>query len=151
MTRRLAINEDGIFISRPGFDALDDTVVRLVEPDFPILSQHAQGTATSVFTDGSAVGGWSRHRATFHFDELPYRPMVHFGMAYNSGGKSLDTVRYPEYLISHIASGTTTPGGQYKNLTDRFWAEAIINSFTEISGIFRMVVTIYKADSGLAL
>ncbi len=151
MTRRLAINSAGIFISRPGYDALDDSVVRLVEPDYPMLSQHTQGTATSVFTEGSSAGGWSRHRATFNFDELPYRPMVHFAMAYNSSGKTLDTVQYPEYLISHTPSGSVVPGGRYKILTDRFWAEAIINSYVTANAKFRMIVTIYKADSGLAL
>ena len=32
MTRRVAIMPDGLFISRPGNDALDATKLRLVEP-----------------------------------------------------------------------------------------------------------------------
>ncbi|MCP4381414.1 MAG: hypothetical protein GY798_08355 [Hyphomicrobiales bacterium] len=151
MTRRVVMRSDGIFISRPGFDALDDSVARLVEPGFPMLSQHDQGTATSVFTQGNAGGGWSKHRATFNFAALPYKPMVHFGLAFFFGGPTTDFVRYPEFLQSATSAGAVVPDGKYKIETDLFWAEAHLNTYTTSAGLFRMVVTVYKHDSGLAL
>lgn len=146
---RLHLSADGLNISRPGFNAQDPSIAKLVDPAFPMLSQHVQKTATSVFVDGSSAGGWSRHRATITFDELPYRPLVHFGMAYNSGGVVNNTVRYPSYLFSHTAPSSLVPGGRFKIQKNRFWAESYINGYSTASNLFRLNATVYKNNSGL--
>lgn len=148
---RLRLNADGLVISRPGFNATNNDVAHLVDPRFRQLEQHYQGTASSVRVDSGS--GWSRHRATINFDELPYRPMVHFGMGWTSSGLGVtnDVVRYPEYITSSTTASSIIPGGKYKNNPSSFWAEATINSSINTAGLFTLRATIYKADSGLEL
>lgn len=145
--RRVALTKDGLFISRPGHDALNDRYVRLIDPRYRMLEQHAQGTATSRFVRSG--DGWSLHRADYPFPALPYRPIVHYALAFNSGGEVLNRVRYPNYIYSHTAFNTLTPQGHAFVAHDHMWVETLINSVARANNIFRVMVTVMKADSGL--
>ncbi len=143
--RRLALTPDGIFVSRRGFDALNDRFARLVDPRYRMMEQHAQGEVTSIFQDGGK--GWSRHRAVFHFPVLPYRPIHHYAMTWNR--EPADTARYPNYLWSATTIGSAVPGGGAMIERDHLWVESSVHTNTRAPGLFRLRVTIMKADSGL--
>lgn len=153
MTRRMVIQPDGIYISRPGYDALDSSVVRLVEPQYRMIEQHHQAEASSVFVDGHSGGSggpaWSLHRATVSFSALPYIPVHHYAMTLNYTGFDADTIRYPNYVFSEAISGAVVPQGKAQIGTDYFWCEASVATYTTLAGLLRVRVTIMKADSGL--
>ena len=144
MTRRVAIMPDGLFISRPGNDALDATKLRLVEPRYRMLEQHASGSVTSSARRDRDV---FVHTATIRFPQLPYVPIVQFTV------NRSNQVIYPNHVVSET-KGVRFPNGV--TYTDYLFGrvsvtrnavtyEGQLNSAVPV----RFDATIMKARSGL--
>lgn len=142
--RRFALTPDGIFISRPGFDALNDRHVRLVEPRYRMLEQHANGSVTSSARRHRNV--WV-HTATIRFTPLPYVPIVQFTVNRNS------QVIYPSHVVSETTKVRFPNGftftdsllGRVNVTRSSITYEGQLNSPVPV----RFDATIMKANSGL--
>ena len=139
MTRRIAITPAGLFIARPGNDALDATKPRLVEPRYRMLEQHARG---SVLSSVRTHRGNYSHTATITFPPLPYVPIVQFTVN--------ELFFLPVARLINRANRVT-----YPNYVSSQFGVSVTRSSITCEGILEVGLpvlfnaTIMKADSGL--
>ena len=148
MTRRFVMTPQGLFIARPGFDALDATKPRLVEPRYRMLEQHA---AAGAYTTATRYRTVFLHTASIAFEPLPYVPIVQFTVSRGGAGQ----VIYPNHVLSET-KGVRLPNDL--TYTDYLFGRvSVTNRSLTYEGHLntrvaaRLEATIMKADSGLPL